>query len=1345
MAQVPTQGRKIYICNRCHMDAAAVLALLPQEGARRAFGRRREAPEPLAAGAPRDAMDVLNLLNPKSKRKKQKLHFRSKHVADKRRRSAAAKSLEVKMKRFNKSGRAVTADMLMHRDQARCPGKGKWKKWQSSAVIHAAFSKGSLRQIAKSIAVWGKRSPASVAHSRGVVAQAICEGQKKGVQRLRDQSFTEPLKFTITGHVFDETKLWYTIPGMGYRKFSTLCHHTQISWKTARDQVFDEDLIRKPKALTGYTASVQTNALTQDDSTGLLPLAGARPWARFHGTVTMSDSHGVNWLTLRYARVTMDAAELMLPGACLQHHVGNTATSVTRYLNIFTRVWTLSKTFSEGDFHQSLVEHMDAVLADEAEGLEVVDPEIFSLESNDLGTDFTQTIMERCYQHGLGPGEGAPEDATKKRDEVRAEFCKFFPYGWNRRRPLHPCPAGCCGPTACHDRQVSLGRARGLIRRVILKRITEPAQNKWTKMDPAMCQAALVTCFFQLVQQSLEAKLGISYGELVALGPEDPDPDPDPDKDQAQADQESWKGALKRYGKRCLAFVGAEDSRMLNLVWIVVGGPLMVLHYRFFKHCSWYSHADGGDDERCGAIDFCPGPACEIKENPASKALTGLAIMLFDPNGQGKTLVQPLLSMFGGTVHWPMQVLRVYQKSLLTAFGKVWRQLVHRFLCYPWAASCIFDPAVALESRKAAAQAFWNAVEIDKWIGEPLRQCLCERWEDLLEDDLQDFVHTMFTRCMAVSTYAEKLFSPLTQWTTNPRSRPQLTSLCSQHVNTVFDQNVQRWWRTLSAAAEGRSGRCRDPATYPLPVNSKMCGWHLYVRGAAAGKHGREAIDAVNRKRKEYDGLRPEDRERWEQDAKQDRTRARARGSPLDKELRELIQWKGLGGPWGLAAQPHRPNEGDNMPLDPFVIEELLDQCTLDDAAKAWQKATTGVVGKLAGFPTTVSLEEPCKFGECIHGLRPAQQHRLELIRDTLRLALRHSGLPSDCHLCFSLVCGEETRYCIVADHDWTHKLRCDVVLCAPMARTSVPFELRIQKENVGTVKGGWPVIQSEQRFLLSLVTHSSDPWHIYALRADPEQTWSVNVLDKVRLDAEEMRSLEAERLERMHALKLLKKMTEAAAKPAGARKGRGKGRRKGRGKARGKARGKGDDHGDTVFDQESDTASEPGSPGELPSSSDWDSDADPPEADPPPPPLRPPPSPLPAEVVEEVPPPPPAPAEGLPRRARVGTIYGSGEWKLAPYRPGGVVLGVGAICNMHWDADAPHRVCKKVSTIGRSGLSYDEMQLRMKRWLVSGLDDDEWEEESKRTKHINLGGKHLRDFAMGLSEEQCDRIANSQ
>ena len=70
--------------------------------------------------------------------------------------------------------------------------------------------------------------------------------------------------------------------------------------------------------------------------------------------------------------------------------------------------------------------------------------------------------------------------------------------------------------------------------------------------------------------------------------------------------------------------------------------------------------------------------------------------------------------MLGATIHWPKHVLRVYQKSILTAFGKVYRQLVHRFLCYPWAAHSVFDPALDLENRRTAAHAFWNAAEPDE-------------------------------------------------------------------------------------------------------------------------------------------------------------------------------------------------------------------------------------------------------------------------------------------------------------------------------------------------------------------------------------------------------------------------------------------------------------------------------------------------------------------------------------------------------------------------------------------------------------------------------------------------------
>ena len=61
--------------------------------------------------------------------------------------------------------------------------------------------------------------------------------------------------------------------------------------------------------------------------------------------------------------------------------------------------------------------------------------------------------------------------------------------------------------------------------------------------------------------------------------------------------------------------------------------------------------------------------------------------------------------------------------------------------------------------------------------------------------------------------------------------------------------------------------------------------------------------------------------------------------------------------------------------------------------------------------------------------------------------------------------------------------------------------------------------------------------------------------------------------------------------------------------------------------------------------------------------------------------------------------------------------------------------------TIGDSGLSREDLFLRLKRWLIAGLDDGDWEEDEKRSRHVGMGGQHLRDFAEGLSEQVCDRI----
>ena len=189
--------------------------------------------------------------------------------------------------------------------------------------------------------------------------------------------------------------------------------------------------------------------------------------------------------------------------------------------------------------------------------------------------------------------------------------------------------------------------------------------------------------------------------------------------------------------------------------------------------------------------------------------------------------------------------------------------------------------------------------------------------------------------------------------------------------------------------------------------------------------------------------------------------------SPLDNALSSAEQPEEIGGPWGLAARPPDGESTALFPLAPFAVRQVLDDSTLEEASAAWRKATTFITGPLDEFPETVHQEEPCKLGECLHGLRPVQEHRLNSISQELRLALRHSGLSANGHLCFSLVCGVEVKYSIIGGHDWTHNLRCDVILCSPVGRTDVPFELAIQREVGSSVKAGWCVIQSEHRLFV--------------------------------------------------------------------------------------------------------------------------------------------------------------------------------------------------------------------------------------------------------------------------------------
>ena len=105
--------------------------------------------------ARRNALQLLEVL-PRQGRPREQMGTRQAKAFRRRCiRTHFANRLAKQVRRFNRSGRAVTASdfMLMPAGPVRMPanrkeaGTGKWKSWTPEAVQRAAFATGSLRQV----------------------------------------------------------------------------------------------------------------------------------------------------------------------------------------------------------------------------------------------------------------------------------------------------------------------------------------------------------------------------------------------------------------------------------------------------------------------------------------------------------------------------------------------------------------------------------------------------------------------------------------------------------------------------------------------------------------------------------------------------------------------------------------------------------------------------------------------------------------------------------------------------------------------------------------------------------------------------------------------------------------------------------------------------------------------------------------------------------------------------------------------------------------------------------------------------------------------------------------------
>ena len=82
--------------------------------------------------------------------------------------------------------------------------------------------------------------------------------------------------------------------------------------------------------------------------------------------------------------------------------------------------------------------------------------------------------------------------------------------------------------------------------------------------------------------------------------------------------------------------------------------------------------------------------------------------------------------------------------------------------------------------------------------------------------------------------------------------------------------------------------------------------------------------------------------------------------------------------------------------------------------------------------------------------------------------------------------------------------------------------------------------------------------------------------------------------------------------------------------------------------------------------------------------------------------------------RQQRGIPWGNGEWQLAEIHSKGRLVGCGATCKGHFTPGSD-RVCKQSVSFGDSGLTRADLMLRLKRWLIEGLNDADWGAEDPR------------------------------
>ena len=165
--------------------------------------------------------------------------------------------------------------------------------------------------------------------------------------------------------------------------------------------------------------------------------------------------------------------------------------AITKFLGLLSPSFCLASVLANGDIADQMLSQIGDVLEC---NLEPVDPATLAFDADDeQQPQFQHELLEWCYVMDTGSQEMG--GVRKRRREAQNVF-SFFGAPWTNKYGLvHTCHTGCCGPPGvgpCANKNESIKRARELAQFIFLPPISEPAANKYAKVDPCLRSVTVI-------------------------------------------------------------------------------------------------------------------------------------------------------------------------------------------------------------------------------------------------------------------------------------------------------------------------------------------------------------------------------------------------------------------------------------------------------------------------------------------------------------------------------------------------------------------------------------------------------------------------------------------------------------------------------------------------------------------------------------------------------------------------------------------------------------------------------------------------------------------------------------